>query len=349
MNDETILGGSSELRGNYQTLGLWLQQILQRPEPSITETATADNDGEAQLELTLAGNYHLSFYQQLPDFIMALLNNDLQAPLTYAPLLFHLAACRECHSAYLDLYSSMHAAVYPIATRPLLGQGTRTLSATPHRMLSHLSQSLISQAEAILLQARHEHMENDAAARSLLQLALRVSAHITQSTLRREALKDLVRVATLFEQASTSYQSASSEHSYTPVLATSGNTRRGAVVRRADSSVHAHTVDNAVIRLQAQSLEGNIVQRGEILELQLHNLEESLRGSFVIISVFLGSLLEPVRWSGGNPGAIMSVVPVDENGTLITPLGTTDLRLTQPEERNLLEATFMLLNIHKHV
>ncbi|GLV58596.1 hypothetical protein KDH_54270 [Dictyobacter sp. S3.2.2.5] len=348
MNDETKFGGTSDLRGNYHKLGQWLQQVLQAPATTDGEAGVLVEENGNQLKLQLSGNYHISFYQQLPDFIMALLNNDSQATVHYAPLLFHLASCQECHHAYLDLYDAMRAAVQPLGTRALLGQGTRTLSATPHRMLSHLSQSLISQAEAVLLQARHEHSDNDEAARSLLQLALRVSAHITQSSLRQQALKELVRVATLFGGATAPEDRAANTHAYTPVMASAGGVRRGKTLTRPDSALRVNPADQAIIHLQARNVEGSVIQRGETLELHLQDLDPSLRGQYVTISVFLGSLLEPVRWLGGNPHAIRSVVPVDENGMLITPIGQTELSLAQPEERNLIEAMLMLLEVRKN-
>lgn len=347
MNDETVSGGRSELQGDYKKLGQWLLQVLQVPAQETEATLPMENEIDASLELKFVGDYHITFYQQLPDFIMALLQNDLQAPVRYSPLLFHLAACHECHLAYLDLYDAMRAAIQPSATRPLLGQGTRTLAATPHRMLSHLSQSLISQAEAILHQARHEHLDNDEAARSLLQLALHVSAHIQQSSLRRQALQDLVRVATLFRSFDESQSASREVHSYSPVLTGNSGTRRGVAVPRADSNLRAHPADNAVIHLHAHALTGSVIQQGEMLELHLQNLGAALRGQFVTISILLGSLLEPVRWQGGNPWAIQSTVPVDEHGTLVTQLGKTDLRLTLPEDRNLLEAMFMLLEVRQ--
>lgn len=250
MNDETVPGGRSELQGDYRKLGQWLLHVLQAPTQETEAMLPMENEHDAPLELKFVGDYHIAFYQQLPDFIMALLKNDLQAPVRYASLLFHLAACRECHLAYLDLYDAMRVAIEPTVTRPLLGQGTRTLAATPHRMLSHLCQSLISQAEAILLHARHERLDQDEAARSLLQLALRVSAHIHQSSLRRQALQDLVRVATLFGGFEATRQADDDVRAYSPVIAASSGTRRGAAVQRADSNLRAHPADNAVIHLQ---------------------------------------------------------------------------------------------------
>ena len=257
--------------------------------------------------------------------------------------MYHLVSCSACHASYLDLYDSLRAAIYPRGPRPLLGQGTRTLSATPHRMLSHLCQTLISQANAVLLQARHEHQNQDEAARSLLQMALRISASIAQSSLRREALKDLVHVATLFDGPVAPTQADPHVHAYSPVLA--GNGGRTRVVRRADTLARSHNADVNSIELQSHALVGRIVQNGQILELQLQDLEEALRGHYVSISVLLGSLLEPVRWRGGNPRAVRSTGPVQMDGTLVTPLGHTDLLLQNSEERNLLEAIFMLLEV----
>lgn len=347
MNDEKNFGQASELRGNYSKLGQWLQQVLQTPGSQSTETTTLIEDSDSQLELQFSGDYHISFYQQLPDFIMALLNNDSDAAVHYAPLLFHLAGCRECHYAYVDLYDAMRAAIQPLGSRPLLGQGTRTLGATPHRMLSHLCQSLISQGEAILRQARHDHTTNDEAARSLLQLALRISAHITQSSLRRQALKDLVQVATLFGGSTLPQVPTPDGRAYTPIMASAGGVRRGKTTSRTDSNLRTNAADNNIIHLQSHGLEGSVVQQGDTLILHLQDLDVSLRGKQISISVFLGSLLEPVRWQGGNPHAIQSEGPVDENGTLITPIGKTELRLSQIEERNLLEAMFMLLEVRK--
>jgi hypothetical protein len=39
------------------------------------------------------------------------------------------------------------------------------------------------------------------------------------------------------------------------------------------------------------------------------------------------------------------MAPVDAAGTLITPLGETDMLLSNPEEHNLLETLFLLLEV----
>lgn len=319
-------------------LAQWLQQIL-KTIPQAERAPTAEQQDE--LELLFDGDYHLRFYQQLPDFIMALLENDGRATLHYAPLLFHLAGCSECHNAYLDLYDAMRAAVHPREPRPMLGQGTRTLGATPPRMLKHLCQVLISQAEAVLLQARHDRINENDAARSLLQLAMRISAHITQSNVRHQALHDLVRVATLFDGAHAD-PAAAGRSIYTPSLVTGKRT-----VRRTETPACLPEMaqEQQAIHLQARSLAGKITQRENTLELHLSNLDETLRGQYVFLSVPLGGLLEPVRWLGGNPRAIRSTTSVDASGALTTPLGETELRLSNAEERNLLEVMFLRLEV----
>jgi len=65
----------------------------------------------------------------------------------------------------------------------------------------------------------------------------------------------------------------------------------------------------------------------------------------VAITVPLGALLEPVRWRGGNPRSIRSTDPVDALGVITVLLGETELQLDNNEERNLLEAMFMLLEV----
>ena len=343
MNDAIRFDGVSEPDGNTAQLAQWLLQVLVPVSQGLGSDDNGLSDDGQQLTLLWENDYHLKFYQQLPDFIMALLNNDPQATVSYAPLLYHLMSCSACHASYLDLYDSLRAAIYPRSARPLLGQGTRTLAATPHRMLSHLCQTLISQAKAVLRQARHDHSDQDEAARSLLRMAVRISAHIAQSSLRREALKDLVHVATLFDGPDTPVQEDPSTNAYSPVLTGLGS--RGRVIRRADTLAHSNSTEYNSIELQSRTLTGRIVQHGQMLELQLKDLPEELLGRYVTISVLLGSLLEPVRWHGGNPRAIRSTGPVQMDGTLVTPLGLTDFLLQNAEERNLLEAMFLLIEV----
>ena len=85
--------------------------------------------------------------------------------------------------------------------------------------------------------------------------------------------------------------------------------------------------------------------RSELLILRLVDLDATFRGKFLLISVPLGTLLEPVRWLGGNPYAIRSAGPVGADGTLVTPLGSTELSLSKPEDRNLIETLFKKLDI----
>lgn len=340
---------------NTQKLAQWLQDIVHTaPAAPTAQTSSSGTnpqknpitgEHDIQLELLLQdSSYHKRFYQQLPDFVLALLNDDPQAAIHYAPLLYHLAGCAICHQSYLEIYDAMRAALYPREPRPILGQGTRTLEATPQRMLSHLCQAWITQAEAIVREARHDRTDEDTAARTLLQAAIQVSARIKQDNVRQQARHDLVRVATLFD-APDIPQIGPVEHAFTPVLAGPKG-----VIRRGEKSIPLSqakegTPTQLAIVLQSQSLEGIVLQRGQALELHLQDLDASLRGHFITTSIALGSLIEPIRWLGGNPRAIRSAVPVDTTGSLIMPLGETDLRLSVPEERNLLETTFLLLEV----
>lgn len=345
MNNDMHPGDRHPSHKEALQLAQWLRQIMQVTPPAEPQLAPTRDD--TQLDLQLNSDYHIRFYQQLPDFIMALLNGDPQATIRYAPLLYHLAGCDECHTGYLDLYDAMHSAIFPAGHRPLLGQGTRTLDATPQRMLSHLCRTLISQAEAILQQARREHSDADASARSLLQLALRISSRISQYGVRQHALHELVRVASLAEGSAPPQQDGPDHYSYTPSPVGAAGSRGRKTVRRAADTYRPQSEESAVLHLRSHALEGIITQHEETLELHLSALHESLRGHFVLISVPLGSLLEPIRWIGGNPRAIRSSVPVDAAGTLVTTLGYTDLRLANPEEHNLLEALFLLLEVRK--
>jgi hypothetical protein len=208
---------------------------------------------------------------------------------------------------------------------------------------------LISQAEAIMLNARRTHSDADDAARSLLQQALRISAHIGQSSVRRQALHDLVRVAALAGPGDEPGSEEQNAHIYTPALTGAGGARRThkRTLRRLDSPTRpTDTVQEPpAIYLQSQGLEGNITQHGDTLELHLQELGKMLHGHRIIVTVPLGGLLEPVRWRGGNPRAIVSHELVDQHGTISMRLGETELRLTNHEERNLLEAIFMLLEV----
>lgn len=342
---------------DIQKLAHWLQDIVlitptstqvdipNNISPSSTATQRSPITGERDIQLELVlqnSSYHKRFYQQLPDFVLALLKNDPQAATHYAPLLYHLAGCTLCHQSYLEIYDAMRAALYPHEPRPILGQGTRTLGATPQRMLAHLCQAWITQAEAVLLQARHDGTNDDIAARTLLQAAIQMSSRIKQDIIRQQARHDLVRVATLFDALEAAQTGAvSAEYVFIPVLAG----HRG-VTRRGDKTKAKELAPNQLaIVLQSRSLEGTVLQRGQMLELHLQDLDESLRGHFITTSIALGSLIEPIRWRGGNPRAIRSTVPVDTNGTLTTPLGETELQLAVPEERNLLETTFSLLEV----
>jgi hypothetical protein len=173
-----------------------------------------------------------------------------------------------------------------------------------------------------------------------------MSAHIGQSGIRREALHDLVHVANLFEGVDQEEDPHS--YIYTPVASGSGGMRGGKkALRHVEVPLRSPgtPTEQPVILIQSHTLEGRITQSGRTLFLDLQDLDQELHGHYVNIIVPLGALLEPVRWRGGNPRAIRSVVPVDMTGKLTTPLGETGLQLSNNEERNLLEAMFMLLEV----
>ncbi|HEY7413609.1 MAG TPA: hypothetical protein VH593_00325 [Ktedonobacteraceae bacterium] len=340
MADTTRFEGAPDPGNEHENLARWLTHILGTPDQE-EEISSPSSTTMTRLHLLPGSTYHIRFYQQLPDFVMALLQNDPRATVHYGPLLYHLVGCQSCHQGFLELYDALDAAIHPRGVRPTSSQGTpRTLEATPPRMLAHVCQTLISQAEAILRQAHRDHVDQDDAARALLQLAMKISSRITQGTVRRQALQDLVRVATLFDGPSAPAQEMPGTRAYTPLLATAGGVRGPQA-----GTLERPELNEPIILIQSQELEGRIVQKGQTLELHLQHLGPELRGRFVTIMVRLGSLIEPVRWQGGNPLSIRSTVPVDGQGNLVTPIGETALRLDNPGDHNLLEAMFLLLEV----
>jgi len=322
-------------RDEYLRLGYWLQQVMAAKSASAVDSHLPNDEN---------GEYHPHFYQQLPDFVMALLKREPQVTLHYAPLLYHMVGCAACHDAYLDLYGALRAAMQTDEVPHHVDQRTSTLEATPVRMVVQLCQSFIHQAEALYYQSRREHTDASALARSLLQQALHISARIKQGNMRSRALMDLVRVANLFDDSSESLKQGPATYSYSLVP---GGGSRGRAMRRVETTMHSmgNPARQDVIYLQSNLLRGSITQNGDTLELHLRDLDKTLCGQYLTISVPLGSLIEPIRWIGGNPRIIRGIVPVDEHGTLSTPLGQTELRLNNSEERNLLEAIFLLLEV----
>lgn len=335
---------------NYEKLARWLQHVLTASEPTGTEGSENREEADANRASLSASvrDYHLHFYQELPDFVVALLHKDVQATTHYAPLLYHLVGCTACRTAYIELYDALGYAlnVQEVAN---VDQRVRPLALMPSAALVQFCQTMISQAEAMLRLARSNHNEDingEAAARSLLQIAMRVSAQIAQSMVRAKALQDLVRVANLAVGEYSASEGAPATHSYAPLIG-AGGTRHGKVMRKVDTATRSTgtSAEPPVIYLQSHALEGSIIQSGNMLELHLHDLNKNLRGHYVTVSVPLGALIEPVRWVGGNPRAIHSTQPVDQDGTLVTLLGESELQLNVLDERNLLEVMFLLLEV----
>lgn len=327
----------------YKQLAYWLQRIVAAP---TGEDAFKAEDDSAISDSDLRG-FHPGFYRQLPDLAMTLLRHpdDQHALLPYTALLYHLASCTDCREAYLDLYRALRPTLETDHRMPPTDFGVRSLTAISADSLAHLCQTLIGQAEAVLRQARRDGNDGSAQARALLQLAMRFSAHIIQPGMRGSALADLVRVATLFDGPHSPGEETPASHSYTPLVGAAGPRHGTRVVRGAATRSQPASSDAHAIYLQSQRLEGSITQQGDMLELHLHDLDAALRGCYLLISIPLGSLIEPVRWQGGNPRAIRALAPVAADGSLHTSLGTTDLRLSDTEERNLLEALFSLINV----
>ena len=327
----------SDIRNEYLPLAQWLQQILATtPQHPKAELATITDIGGK-----FGDAYHLEFYRQLPDFVQALLNNATQEDVTrFGPLVFHLIGCPTCHTAYLEIYGAMRATIGIDGAHTSTSTLPQSIATTSTRVLVYMCQLLINQAAEVLREARHDHSDNNAWARSLLQQAIYLSSHLMQSTQRQRALQDLVEVATFFDDTPIPVA-----HSYQPVLSTGSGSRQGKIRRRAETLGRPNEEVAIYLRSGLSKQEGTITQNEGILELHLESLDQELRGQFLLISIPFGSLLEPVRWIGGNPRAIRSKVPVGEDGTLTTPLGSTDLQLSNPEDHNLLEAMFTKLDI----
>ena len=150
----------------YRNLARWLQYILHDTEEATL--IVPEKNEFHPFDIPFEMHYHPTFYKQLPDFIMALLNHEPNATSIYAPLLYHLAGCDICRAGYVELYAAMKEAMQPGSTYTYVEPTVRPLSVINGRMLVQLSRLLIGQAEALLYQGRHEHRDNDAGVRSLL-------------------------------------------------------------------------------------------------------------------------------------------------------------------------------------
>lgn len=339
MSDQFV--GAPDPQEQYAPLARWLYQLLSsKPSAAYAEQVPVGED------VSLAGtDYHAAFYPQIPDFVMALLKKDSSVLTRYAPLFFHLIGCHTCHRAYVETYDALRAALQEEikpATTSLRQSPSSSLATTSPKLLVFLCQLLIGQARSVLRQAHREHGDEDAWARSLLQQAVQMSRYLMQGTMRQRALRDLVEVASLSQPPEPEVLPGQSALSYSALVG-AGSGARGRTLRRAEMMSRPN--GQAMIELRAGSLEGNVTQAGEMLILHLADLNEELRGKFLLISIPLGTLLEPIRWLGGNPYAIRSAGPVGADGTLTTPLGRTDLLLSNPEERNLIETLFKKLDV----
>ncbi|HEY0757139.1 MAG TPA: hypothetical protein VGD98_24510 [Ktedonobacteraceae bacterium] len=339
MNDEFV--GMADPQELNVRLAEWLYQLL-ASAPALVFAEQIQVGEDVSL---LGTNYHGTFYPDIPDFALALLRDDADRLTHYAPLLFHLIGCPTCHRAYLETYDALRAALADEdrpTTTALRLSSTAHLATTSPKLLVFLCQLLIGQARAVLSQAHREHNDEDDWARSLLQQAMQLSRYIMQGTLRQRALRDLVKVASLYQTALTQPPEPLGTLTYAAQVG-AGSGTRGRTLRRAEMT--SRPQEDVSIDLRAGNLEGSVTQEGDMLILRLNDLDASLRGKFLLISIPLGTLLEPVRWLGGNPYAIRSAGLVGPDGALIMPLGRTDLFLSNPEERNLLEILFKKLDV----
>lgn len=341
MSDEFV--GTFDPQNTNAPLARWLYQLLAGGQPAPLSEQTPVGEDVSLLN----ADYHAAFYPKIPDFALALLQHDSEFLTRDASLLFHLIGCPTCHHAYLETYDALRVAlageVRSTATSSRLSSSAHLATTSP-KLLVLLCQLLVGQARSILRQAHREQTDEDEWARALLQQAMQLSRYIMQSVLRQRALRDLVEVASLYRSSNTHTVDERADLSYS-VLVGAGNGARGRTLRRAEMA--SRPQDQASIELRAGNLEGSVIQQGEMLILRLVDLDESLRGKILLISIPLGTLLEPVRWLGGNPYAIRSSGPVGADGALNTPLGRTDLRLSNAEERNLLEVLFKKLDIRQ--
>ena len=339
MSDEFV--GTPAPQESYAPLAQWLYQLL-----SGTQTGVRSDQLPVGEDASLLGaDYHSAFYPVIPNFALALLRQEPDALTHYAPLFFHLLACPTCHRAYLETYDALRFALAddarPATTTLRLSSAINPAATSP-KLLVFLCQLLIGEARAVLRQAHREHNDKDAWARALLQQAMQLSRYIMQGTLRQRALRDLVDVANLYQTSTVEPPGKLDTLSYAALIG-AGSGARGRTVRRAEMA--SRPQEQVSIELRAGNLDGRVTQEGEMLILHLQDLDASLRGKFLSIAIPLGTLLEPVRWLGGNPSAIRSAGLVGPDGTLITPLGRTDLRLNDPEEHNLLETLFKRLDV----
>ncbi|HEU5381391.1 MAG TPA: hypothetical protein VFV38_38700 [Ktedonobacteraceae bacterium] len=334
--------GAPDSRGQNASLAQWLYRLLAAGAQTIDAEPLPVGE-----DTSLPGaTYHADFYPQIPDFALALLRQDSQATTRHAPLFFHLIGCPTCRRAYLETYDALATAladeIRPAQTS-LSTSSSANLATTSPKLLVFVCQLLVGEAKTVLRQAHREHSDRDAWARALLQQAMQISRYIMQATMRQRALRDLVEVASLYSTTTADAPPGQVALSYSALVG-AGNGTRGRRVRRAEVMSRPGAAQ-ASIDLQAGSLEGRITQEGEMLILKLVDLDAQLQGKPLLISVPLGTLLEPIRWLGGNPYAIRSAGPVGSDGTLVTPLGRTDLLLSNPEERNLLETLFKKLDV----
>lgn len=106
----TVKSPDTHSSESVEQLAQWLLHLMREPRtaPSADNAVWTSEDRHSP-------EGHLPFCQQLPDFVMALLLQDAGATVRFAPLVYHLVGCDQCHRAYLECYDALRAA---LATDP---------------------------------------------------------------------------------------------------------------------------------------------------------------------------------------------------------------------------------------
>lgn len=114
MNDETQRadgGCDAHAAHGSEQLAQWLLRLMREQLPAAPPAHSSDCESEPRAA-QLQEEGHRQFFQQLPDFVMALLLEDESGTRRYTPLLYHLVGCDRCHQAYLEFYDALRTALY---------------------------------------------------------------------------------------------------------------------------------------------------------------------------------------------------------------------------------------------
>ena len=100
-------------KSQQKQLAAFIQAVMNTPPSDLQLSEASSVLGSRALQV-VGQDYHLEFYQQLPELVLSILNDEPDGPELvnhYGALLFHLAGCMICHQAYMELYNSLSAAL----------------------------------------------------------------------------------------------------------------------------------------------------------------------------------------------------------------------------------------------